>query len=464
MRMVRRLVALLAIQGLLTARLPAGWRNLTGVGVALIVVSLALGLRLALAPWLNGTQFITFFPAVIMAALLGGSVAGLASVAMSALAAAITFSAPGIGNAVLLFVVVACMDVAIISALLEAIAQSRASEIRVGRLNADLATSDARFRDLLENAPDAMVIADPDTRIVFANASALRMFGYDRADELLGRTVDALIPQAGRGAHPGYFARFAAHPGPRRMGENQELVGLRRDGVEFPVETNLSMLQGDDGWLVCSTIRDVTWRKAGEARQALLIRELNHRVKNTLAAVQAVVSQTIRSAATPKAFETAITARLMALSQSHDVLTRSDWLGAEVRDIVAEQLSPYESSEAGRFSLEGPCVKLQPNRAVTLGMALGELTTNAAKYGALSEQHGSVDVRWSRVDDSDGPRLRLSWIERGGPAVDPPTRTGFGTRLIERSVTASLQGEVQTTYARSGVSLVMEFPLLKEEA
>lgn len=460
----RRLLALLAIQGMLTARLKAGWRGLAGSAAAVVVVGMALALRLVLAPWLSGAQFITFFPAVIVATFLGGSVAGLVAVLSSAAAAAIAFAAPGIGNAVLLFVVVAIMDVAIISALLQAIVLSQTAERRVGNLNSALAASEARFRELLENAPDAMVIADTNTRIVYANASALRMFGYS-AEELFGQSVDILMPERERGRHAAHFARFAAHRMPMRMGENQQLFGRRRDGSEFPAETNLSMLSGADEGLVCSTIRDVTWRREGEARQALLIRELNHRVKNTLASVQAIVTQTLKSAATPEAFSSAATARLMALSKSHDVLTRSDWSGAELKDIVVEQLSPYENGDIHRFYVSGPDLKLRPNRAVTLGMALGELATNAAKYGALSAgSEGSVHVSWTRISDAEGPRLSLRWTERGGPPVRKPTRAGFGSRLIQRSVAGGLQGKVRVEYARSGLKVDLEFPLLEGEA
>lgn len=462
MAWTRQILALLALRGMLSARLPPPFRSIGDSAIAVVVVGLALVVRLGLSPWLTGAQFITFFPAIIVASLLGGTFAGLLAIALSAIAAAVVFPAPDILNAVVLFALVAMMDVAIISGLLSMIARSRASEARIGELNAHLAASEARFRDLLETAPDAMVIADAAERIVLVNQAAVRMFGYERY-EMIGHHIDMLMPPAAHGVHRERFGRFIAEARPKRMGDEQDLFGRHKSGAEIPIETNLSLLAGPEGWLVSSTLRDVSRRKEGEARQTLLIRELNHRVKNTLASVQAIVAQTLKTAATPRAFADAVMARLTALSQSHDVLTRSDWSGAEVRDIVAEQLSPYESGDRDRFHIEGPGVKLHPNRAVTLGMTLGELATNAAKYGALSVDSGSVTVRWSRLDTPEGVRLRLAWIERGGPIVSVPQRRGFGTRMIERGVAGGLQGEVRMIYDPAGFTGEIEFPLLKGE-
>ena len=342
----------------------------------------------------------------------------------------------------------------------------RTSLDQIERLSEQVRAGEARFRDLIETAPDAMVIADVDQRIVLVNAQAERLFGYARAD-MVGQPIDMLMPTEFRGAHADRLADFLARPRVQRMGYGRELFGLRSDGVRFPIETNLSLLPGAEGGLISSAIRDITERREAEERQGLLNRELNHRVKNTLASVQAIVHQTLKSSSDSRAFSDAFTARLAALSQSHDVLTRNDWSGARVREIVAEQLSPYERSapdeggEPSRFELDGPEVKLGPNRAVTLGMTIGELATNAAKYGALSDG-GAVDVRWRRSDRDGAPWLGLTWREHGGPPVAAPTHRGFGTRLIERSL-AGLNGSARLDFAPEGLICDLEFPLLAGE-
>jgi PAS domain S-box-containing protein len=321
--------------------------------------------------------------------------------------------------------------------------------------------SEPQFREFLEGAPDAIVISDPEERIVFVNLEAERLFGYPRR-ELLGRRVAVLMPERFRSGHRGRIAAFSKAGGRRRMGDGETMCALTKDGTEFPIETNLSRLPGRQGF-VCSIIRDLTVRREHQERQALLILELNHRVKNTLASVQSIVGQTLKNAESPELFAEAFTGRLLALSQSHDVLTRNDWSGARIAEIVAGQLAPYERDGETPFSLAGPDVKLTPNRAVTLGMVIGELATNAGKYGALSER-GAVDVVWERLRHAGEERLRLVWTERGGPEVREPSRIGFGTRLIERSLAAGLHGAAAISYPPGGVVCELEFPLLGSEA
>lgn len=324
-----------------------------------------------------------------------------------------------------------------------------------------LQVTEARFRGLLEGAPDAIVISNAEGRIVLLNAEAERLFGYDRK-ALIGGPLDVLMPERFRGRHADHVRSYLGRPTTRRMGDGANMFGRRRDGSEFPIETNLSLLSDHGEGLVTSVIRDLTQRREIQEREALLMRELNHRVKNTLASVQSIVAQTLRSAPTPEAFSAAVQARIVALSRSHDVLTRNDWAGARVADIVAEQLRPY-ARDGEPFALGGPAVSLRPNRAVTLGMAVGELATNAAKFGALSAG-GSVSVAWSVTTDAAGPSLRLVWSETGGPPVEAPDHEGFGTRLVKRSLAAGLHGSAELDYATKGLVAVLQFPLVEGEA
>ncbi|HEY8380638.1 MAG TPA: sensor histidine kinase, partial [Microvirga sp.] len=193
--------------------------------------------------------------------------------------------------------------------------------------------------------------------------------------------------------------------------------------------------------------------------QRLLINELNHRVKNTLATVQSIATQTLRNAGSVGEAREAFESRLMALSRAHDVLTRENWDGADLTEIVEQAVSPYAASGEERLHVRGPRVRLSPRRALALAMGLQELATNAAKYGALSRHGGAVRINWSVDGGSDGPRLALGWEESGGPPVTPPTRKGFGSRLIERSLAQDLDATVRIDFAPTGLVCSIDLPL-----
>lgn len=195
---------------------------------------------------------------------------------------------------------------------------------------------------------------------------------------------------------------------------------------------------------------EIEERERAQQRQLLLIHELNHRVKNILAMVQAIAAQTLSNAATPKAAQQALDQRLQALARAHDVLTRESWNGADLTDIITGALAPYEARPGLRFRTSGPQARLEPKAAVTLAMVLHELATNAVKYGALSADEGWVSLDWTAAPAPDGLHLELNWAEHGGPAVKPPRRKGFGARLIARSLAAE-QGSAELTYAPEGV-------------
>jgi two-component sensor histidine kinase len=206
-------------------------------------------------------------------------------------------------------------------------------------------------------------------------------------------------------------------------------------------------------------VRDITAEKQAQEHQRLLINELNHRVKNTLATVQSIASQTLRDVSSPGDAREAIDNRLMALSRAHDVLTRENWEGAGLREIVDQAVAPYASSGERRFKVGGSDVRLSPRTALALAMALQELATNAVKYGALSTETGTVRIEWRLDRDEAPPRLHLEWMESGGPPVTRPNRRGFGTRLIERGLAQDLDGEVRIEFAPAGVICTVDAPL-----
>lgn len=206
---------------------------------------------------------------------------------------------------------------------------------------------------------------------------------------------------------------------------------------------------------------DVTARKEAEDRQNLLIRELHHRVKNTLATVQAIIGSTARGANSIDAFYRDFTGRIMSLANTHTILTEEFWQRASLHDLLRKELGPFEDGQ-NRVKLSGPPVEVPSDVAVPLGMAFHELTTNAAKYGALSNAEGRVSVSWTLEAAEPGApktRVRLRWTEEGGPPVTPPSRRGFGTRLLERVLTAQVKADVDIDFDPRGLRVSVCFVL-----
>jgi two-component sensor histidine kinase len=195
---------------------------------------------------------------------------------------------------------------------------------------------------------------------------------------------------------------------------------------------------------IAGASRDLSERKQVEELQRLLANELNHRVKNTLTIVQSIVNQTLRSAADIESARATVNARIVALAGAHDLLTDRSWVGADLADLVARAVAPFVT---GQVTLDGPSVDVLPSQALALSLALHELATNAAKYGALSRPEGRIALRWKVEDD----RLDLNWQESGGPLVDPPARRGFGSRLIENALSRDLDGQTRLEFAPEGV-------------
>lgn len=434
---------------------PAPRRGLAALGAAGVLSGMVVGAAggVPVAAAAGGVAAVAVSTSLL--GRLGGAASALASLATARFALGWSW------GDVLFLAGAAAVGIFGVGILVRRLAAAHESVAAAATRSAALQATETRFRGLLEGAPDAIVISDADGRIVLLNAEAEKLFGY-RRDDLIGGPLDVLMPERFRARHAEHVRAYLARPTTRRMGDGANLFGRRRDGSEFPIETNLSLLSDQGSGLVTSVLRDLTPRREVQEREALLIRELNHRVKNTLASVQSIVTQTLRSAPTPEAFNAAVQSRIIALSKSHDVLTRNEWAGASLGEIVAEQLQPYARDDAP-FHLEGPDVRLKPNRAVTLGMAVGELATNAAKFGALSAG-GSVSVTWLVSPGPETPQLRLVWSERGGPTPSTPAKAGFGTKLVQRSMAAGLRGAAELDFAPEGLTAVLSFPLVEGEA
>jgi two-component sensor histidine kinase len=217
---------------------------------------------------------------------------------------------------------------------------------------------------------------------------------------------------------------------------------------------------GIDGWFGSST--DIHEIKQAEEHRTTLIHELNHRVKNTLATVQSLATNSLRSGEVEKA-RTAFEGRLLALSKTHDVLTRENWGGAKLHEVVAEVTRPYRQDDGDRFEIAGPSLRLKPATALSLSMVLHELCTNAVKYGALSSTIGRIGITWTVSAPPANRTLRLEWHESGGPVVVQPQKRGFGTRLLEGGVARELGGTVQIRFEPAGLVCVIVAPLTLAE-
>ncbi len=247
--------------------------------------------------------------------------------------------------------------------------------------------------------------------------------------------------------------------------EGREMsVVLRQSSDGEPVQRFLNFLyqpiRGDDGRVVGIFVQghDVTGTVLASKRQKLMIDELNHRVKNTLATVQSIAVQTARSHPDPVDFARSFQARIVALSHTHNLLTLSHWKGADIRSIFEHEASAHGAT---RVSLNGPRLDLKPAAALSLGMIAHELATNSAKYGALGAPEGRVEVDWS-IDPADH-HVSLTWTDIGGPEVIEPDRKGFGARLIERNAHHDLAGEARLRYAPAGLVAQITFPYQTEE-
>jgi two-component system CheB/CheR fusion protein len=303
---------------------------------------------------------------------------------------------------------------------------------------------------VLESMTEGVSVSDESGSIIYTNPAEDRMFGY-APGELQGQRVtvqNAYPPEENerRVAEViGLLHREGAWAG--------EWYNRRKDGTTFFTESNISRLGlGEKPLWVCVQ-RDITDRKRQEAQRELLVGELAHRVKNTLAIVQSLASQTARRAESLKDFYERFSGRLDALARTHDLLMREGWEHVGLGELI-EQTVKLALPE--RVRLSGPPVELSPNVAVTLSMLLHELNVNAVKYGALGAEGGGVEVNW-RIAAEDAS-VELSWIERGGPPVHATAREGFGTRLLQ-SIERELGARISREFARDGLRCRMRLPL-----
>jgi PAS domain S-box-containing protein len=306
---------------------------------------------------------------------------------------------------------------------------------------------------IVESSDDAIASSDLHGTITSWNRGAERLYGYTTR-EVIGRPVTTLIPADRQDEEDSILERIAAG----EHVDHYETVRRHKDGTLIDVSLSVSPIKDADGRIIAAAkiARDITERKRAQERLKLLLHEIKHRIKNSLATVQAIVSQTLPGISQQQRDE--LEGRLHALARAHDLLTLEHWGEASVGDIVEHALAPFQTAHQTRFLVEGSNATLDSRKAVLLGLALHELATNAVKYGALSNNDGYVRLNWRVEGDADDRRLHLLWQESGGPPVIPPTHKGFGSVMIDRAISSEF-GTSQWQFEPEGVVWRVELPL-----
>jgi PAS domain S-box-containing protein len=422
--------------------------------LAFVSVGVATVLRLAIDPFVEGLQFATFLPAVIITTLISGLGAGLLSVVLSVGAAAffvlpprlsLYVEEPGDVVALLLYTVTMLFNVAVITGMRTAVERQRDQQA--------LQASKDRLQVAFDLAQLGCWQYDPRRRVITGDARFKEIFDVS-TDEMPVEEIKNLV-------HPDDAERFLAereaaidpaHP----SRSPHEYRVQRRDGAVHWVEVRwLAYFDGHrrEQGTVVGTVHDITERKEREQRERLLMSEINHRAKNMLSVVDAIAHQT--ATRTPEDFIERFSERIQALAANQDLLIRNAWHGVEAEDLVRAQLAPFADLIGSRIVVRGPPLRLNAASAQAIGLALHELATNAGKYGALSKNTGRLDVGWG----TEGDTFTMSWTERDGPPVSQPQRRGFGTIVMQEMAQRSVDGGVELDYGPSGVTWRLSCPI-----
>jgi two-component system CheB/CheR fusion protein len=307
-------------------------------------------------------------------------------------------------------------------------------------------------QQLIELSAEPIFVWDFDDGILEWNHGSEQLYGYTR-EEAMGRRKDELL----KSTVPGSSFDALRHRLLDSGNWSGELVHRTKDGREVTVESRIELRLFGGRRLVLETTRDITERREWERRQNMLLGELTHRVKNTLAIVQSIAHQTLKTDKSPAEFAKDFLGRLRALGDAHSILVESNWRGADLGKIVRQQLAHVSPDGSRRVRIEeGEPLTLPAAQATSLGLVLHELATNATKYGALSNSTGTVSLKWHLNSKNGSEHLNLVWSERGGPAVAVPEMYGFGTALLKQAFPG---GEVNQEFLPEGIVCTMSIPL-----
>lgn len=404
-----------------------------GYGVAIGGVAASAALRLAIGALIPTSVFTTFYPAVAVAALIGDGLAGALAIGLSAVAASFLFHPsrvmltidPAHLLAAALFVVVSAFLVSIVCLLSRLV---------------DLAADQAdEFTVILEAQPTGVVVIDAEGIIKLVNQALERQLGYSRT-ELLGRPVETLVPEALREAHRQSRREFMRRPEPRAMGSDRDLYVVRKDGSLAQVEIGLAPLQRRSLIGALATVADITERKDLERRTKILADEVRHRARNLLTVVQALARRSLEGDQ-----KTAFVRLLETFARTQELLIAEEPVSLEV--LMTGELASF----GDQVTVLGCELSLTPRAAQDFGLIVHELTTNALKYGALSTTGGHVTITGQKRQDGS---FLFVWAERGGPAVQTPTRAGLG-RTILHDLARSFASSVEVNYDPEGLQYTL---------
>lgn len=413
--------------------------RLLGYAIAVVVAGFAVLLRGSLDPALSavGVPYITFYPAILVAALVGGFGAGLITLVLCSLAAWYLFLPPYFSFelspqqvfSLLLFVVLGGLDLILVSLLNAALDR--------------IVTQEANLRTLIDAAPNGIVVVNQDGAITLVNPNAEKMFGYTR-QQLIGQPIEILVPHASRIAHDKLRQTYMQAPVQRPMAFGRDFQAQRQDGTTFPVEVDLAPINSATGTRVMATVIDISERNIAQQRQRLLVGELRHRAQNILSVVQAITHRTLTTC--PPSEKADLLGRFLALGRVNAMLADGNWEAASLREIIARELAPFST----RVRTVGCEIAVSASVAQNFALVVHELATNAAKYGALSTNTGQIAVQ-GKMELLDGESYFVFvWTEIGGPPVKLPERRGFGTSVLV-DVASQFSSDVQITFASEGL-------------
>jgi PAS domain S-box-containing protein len=432
------------------------------IALALVSVAVALALRLVVDPYVIAVPFLTFWPAVIITAVISGVGAGLLCVVLSAAAASFFVIRPHLSFYIehradvadlLLFLALACFSVVVITQLRDAIERERAERA--------LRESKERLQLALDTARLGWWQYDPRRRAGSGDARFEEILDVLDGEMPIEELKDRVHPEDAERFWRDHLAQLDP-TGPLRSTEEYRV--RRRDGeVRWVRMCWLAYLEDAGGEQrvasIVGTVQDISEHKECAARERLfaerehlLARESAHRAKNLISVVGAIAHQTATK--NPEHFVERFSDRMEALSANQDLLVRNEWKGVEVESLVHAQLAHFADLIGRRISADGPRLRVTADAAQAIGLALHELATNAGKYGALSTDSGRVDIRWG----AGGETFTMSWTEREGPTVPAPQRRGFGTTVMKAMAERSVGGKVDLQYAHSGVTWRLTCP------
>jgi len=318
-------------------------------------------------------------------------------------------------------------------------------------------------RTVLNTVEDPIITMDAQGIVTDLNPAAARVFGYS-PEEIVGRNVKMLMPEPYRSEHDGYLGAYLRTGQAKVIGRGREVMGQRKDRSIFPLEIAVSEMVLSRRRMFTGVLRDITERKQIETErkrierhQELLVAELDHRVKNILAQVAVVAVSTRQGSHSIDEFLGSLNGRIQSMAAAHILLSKSGWQSVGLDALVRHQLAPYATDT--NIAISGTDIMLPAAEVQAVAKVLHELTTNAAKYGALSIPGGHVSVNWDRKPNGDGTNLSIVWQERDGPLVKSEAQSSYGTDLIRNLIPHELGGKVDLVFGSEGVSCQIEIPI-----